>query len=236
MEDMKARRSAMRGKVGSSGNRVRCYTWSSNSQGDGLREPARPILHLSPRSRRYFRRAFPLDGGETNSFQEVQRAEHLHRSTDGGTRILLKLGEQRIHHGCMIVRAFVLFVMIVREGMILVLVASRGMRAMTVIHLCHKLHATAVAHETPMQPERLRPAHRKQCDEAENEPLWSEELHDCKEGNAARMTHATTISPSLRHVTAAPEALSGELRVRRAAPRHHQRVAARPPRVLHRWE
>ncbi|WP_461786171.1 hypothetical protein [Prosthecobacter sp.] len=71
----------------------------------------------------------------------------------------------------------ILRIMMMGKVMIIVIVFRGGMRAVAMIHLRDVLPLAMVAEPTAMQARRLRPADRKESDEAKNEALETCEAH-----------------------------------------------------------
>lgn len=91
------------------------------------------------------------------------------------------LGDERIHHGRMFVPAASVLLMIVsRCRLMLLLMAGGRMRSIAMIDLAEALHPAAIAHETAMQPERLRPADREKREQSEDKPVMAETKHGGK--------------------------------------------------------
>lgn len=108
----------------------------------------------------------------------IERAEQIHRREDLKRGVILLLGDEGIDHRSVLVSVAIVFIVLMRHGMILVLVAVCGMRTVAVVHQGDLLFTTAVAQPAAMQAKGLRPAHREKRDEAKGKALEAKELHD----------------------------------------------------------
>lgn len=90
---------------------------------------------------------------------------------------ILLLGEKGVDDRWQRMGVAIRLIMIMRYGMIIMIMVSRGMRAVTVIHLRDVLALAMIAQPPAMQARRLCPADREERDEAENEALETREGH-----------------------------------------------------------
>ena len=90
---------------------------------------------------------------------------------------ILLLGEKWVDDCGQGMSVAILRIMMMRKVMIIVIVFRGGMRAVAMIHLRDVLPLAMVAEPTAMQARRLRPADRKESDEAKNEALETCEAH-----------------------------------------------------------
>lgn len=110
-------------------------------------------------------------------FQKIERAEQVHRHGELECGVILLLGNEGIDHRGMLVSVAIVFIVLMRHGMILVLVAVCGMRPVAVVHQGDLLLTAAVAQPAAMQAKSLRPADREKRDKAKGESLETKELH-----------------------------------------------------------
>lgn len=68
----------------------------------------------------------------------------MHRREDLKRCFILLLGDEGIDHGSVLVRVAIVFLILMRDGMILFLVTGGGMRPVAVIHLRDLLHTAAI--------------------------------------------------------------------------------------------
>jgi hypothetical protein len=137
----------------------------SNPQRDGLRESCAAMLCLQTSLRRLFSDETNARQSLAAGFPKIERAEQIHRRGELKCGVILLLGDEGIDHGGMLVPVASVFLMLMRHGMILLLVAGGGMRSVAVIHckvICSL--AAAVAQIAAMQAKRLRPADREKRD------------------------------------------------------------------------
>jgi len=92
--------------------------------------------------------------------------------------VILLLGNERIDHGGVLVSVAIVFMVLMRHGMILVFVTCGGVRSVAMIHLSDMLYAAAVTYKSTVQSKCLRPAHREQRDEAKSEALKTKKRHN----------------------------------------------------------
>lgn len=90
---------------------------------------------------------------------------------------VLLLGEKGVDDCGQTMGVTILLIMMMRKVMIMLIMFRCGVRAVAMIHLRDMLPLAMVAKPPAMQARRLRPADRKESDEAKNEALETCEGH-----------------------------------------------------------
>jgi|GEM_PF-2943796 len=112
------------------------------------------------------------------AYPKIHRTARAQRRNELRRAVILLLGNERIDHGGVLVSVAIVFIVLMRHGMILDFVTGGGVRSVAMIHLSDMLYAAAVTHKTAMHSKCLRPAHREQRDEAKSEALKTKKRHN----------------------------------------------------------